>query len=202
MKELMRGLLFFVVLSILTGLVYPFLITGVALLVFPRQAKGSLLTVDGKTIGSELIGQKFTNPRYFYGRPSAVDYDASNSGGSNVGPSNAKSLEEVGGRIEKVRKDNGLTRAITVPADLALTSASGLDPHISLEAAMVQVKRVAKARRLSELEVQELMQRYIEVPLLGFLGQERINVLRLNLTLDGLLLDHGQRDISKPGKGG
>jgi K+-transporting ATPase ATPase C chain len=202
MKEFMRALLVFIVLSILTGLAYPFLITGVAQLAFSRQAKGSLLTVDGKTIGSELIGQKFTNPRYFHGRPSAVDYDASNSGGSNVGPLNAKSLEEVGGRIEKVRKDNGLTHATPVPADLALTSASGLDPHISLEAAMVQVKRVAKARGLSELEVQELMQRYIEVPLLGFLGQERINVLRLNLTLDGLLLDRGQRDISKPGKGG
>jgi K+-transporting ATPase ATPase C chain len=199
MKELMRGLLFFVVLSILTGLVYPFFITGVAQLVFPRQAKGSLLTVDGKTIGSELIGQKFTNPRYFYGRPSAVDYDASNSGGSNVGPSNAKSLEEVGGRIEKVRKDNGLTHATPVPADLALTSASGLDPHISLEAAMVQVKRVAKARGLSELEVQELMQRYIEVPLLGFLGQERINVLRLNLTLDELSSRYLRPSTHPPG---
>ncbi|MBP8745716.1 MAG: potassium-transporting ATPase subunit KdpC [Syntrophorhabdus sp.] len=199
MKECMRALCVFIVITILTGLAYPFLITRVAGLLFPRQANGSLVIVDGKTIGSELIGQKFTNPGYFHGRPSAVDNSASNSGGSNAGPSNTKFFEEVGRRIDKVRKDNGLTKVIPIPADLALASSSGLDPHISLEAAKLQVKRVAKVRGLSESEVQKLLQRYIELPLLGFLGQERVNVLRLNLALDELSTRYLRTSSHPPG---
>jgi K+-transporting ATPase ATPase C chain len=203
MKEFIRALLVFVVLSILTGLAYPFLITRVAQLTFPRQAKGSLLTVNGKISGSALIGQKFTNPGYFHGRPSALEkaYDASNSGGSNFGPSNSKFLKEVSGRIEKVRKDNGLDPMALVPADLILASGSGLDPHISVEAAMVQVRRVAKVRGLQESEVRDVVQRHVEEPLFGFLGQKRINVFQLNLTLDELRFGNGQQGRLKQGAG-
>ncbi len=204
MKEFIRALLVFVVLSILTGLAYPFLITRVAQLIFPRQAKGSLLTVNGKISGSALIGQKFTNPGYFHGRPSALEkaYDASNSGGSNFGPSNSKFLEEVGQRMEKVRVTNGLGVNAPVPADLVLASGSGLDPHISVDAAMVQAPRVAKARGLRESDIRDLVQKHIEGPLFGFLGQERVNVLRLNLALDDLSRHGGQSGESKQGTGG
>jgi K+-transporting ATPase ATPase C chain len=192
MKDFMRALLVFIVLSILTGLAYPFFITKVAELLFPEAAKGSLVTLNGRIIGSSLIGQKFTNPKYFQGRPSAVDYGASNSGASNSGPSNSKFLEEVGQRVEKVRVTNGLGVNTPVPADLVLASGSGLDPHISADAATVQASRVAKARGLRESDIRDLVQKHIEGPLFGFLGQERVNVLRLNLILDDLSRHGGQ----------
>jgi K+-transporting ATPase ATPase C chain len=155
-------------------------------------------------IGSAIVGQNFSSPRYFRGRPSAIEkaYDAANSGGSNFGPSNAKFLEKVGRRVDTVRKDNGLERTASVPADLVLASASGLDPHISVEAATIQVKRVAKARGVPEPDVQVLVERFIEMPLFGFLGEKRINVLRLNLALDELSRRHSQPSESKSDKRG
>jgi K+-transporting ATPase ATPase C chain len=188
MKELMRSVLVLIVMSLLTGVFYPLIVTGISRAGFQRQAQGSLLRTGDKLVGSALVGQRFSSPHYFHGRPSAIEkaYDAGNSGGSNFGPSNAKFLEEVGRRVETVRKDNGLERTASVPADLVLASASGLDPHITVEAAMIQVKRVAKARGVPEPDVQVLVKRFTEMPLFGFLGEKRINVLRLNLALDEL----------------
>ena len=147
-------------MTVLLGLAYPFAMTGISQLFFREKANGSLVVSDNRVAGSSLIGQNFTNPKYFHGRPSAMEkpYDASNSGGTNFGPSNAKFLEEVAKRIEKVRKENTLDPAAPVPADLVLASASGLDPHISVETAMLQVPRIAKARGLQESEVQDALQ--------------------------------------------
>ena len=188
MKAFKPALLFFILFSVLTGLVYPFLITGLCQLIFPDKANGSLIIANGKTVGSNLVGQSFTSAKYFNGRPSALEkpYDASNSGASNFGPSNAKFLDEVGKRIGKVRQDNSLHADASVPADLVLASASGLDPHISLDAALIQVPRVARARELSEVQVRALVENLTEPPFLGLTGQNRVNVLKLNLALDAL----------------
>ncbi len=167
----------------------PLLITGLCQLIFPHKANGSLIVANGKIVGSNLIGQSFTSPKYFNGRPSAIEkpYDASNSGGSNFGPSNAKFLEEVGKRIGKVRQENSLNPGAPVPADLVLASGSGLDPDISLDAAMIQVPRVAKARNLPEAQVRETVEKLAETPFLGLAGQKRVNVVQLNLALDALV---------------
>jgi K+-transporting ATPase ATPase C chain len=201
MKELIRSVLVLIAMSLLTGVLYPFIVTGISRAGFQRQAQGSLLRTGDKLVGSALVGQRFSSPHYFHGRPSAIEkaYDAGNSGGSNFGPSNAKFLEEVGGRVETVRKDNGLERTASVPADLVLASASGLDPHISVEAATIQVKRVAKARGVPEPDVQVLVERFIEMPLFGFLGEKRINVLRLNLALDNIASQVNQ-SLTKEGE--
>jgi len=189
MKAFVRALLLFILFSVVTGLAYPLLITGLCQLIFPHKANGSLIVVNGKIVGSNLIGQSFTSPKYFNGRPSAIEkpYDASNSGGSNFGPSNAKFLEEVGKRIGKVRQENSLNPGAPVPADLVLASGSGLDPDISLDAAMVQVPRVAKARNLPEAQVRETVEKLAETSFLGLAGQKRANVVQLNLALDTLV---------------
>ena len=204
MKEFVRSMLVLLVMMFLTGVMYPLIVTGISKAGFPQQAQGSLLRMGGTIIGSALVGQSFSSPRYFHGRPSAIEkaYDAGNSGGSNFGPSNAKFLEEIDRRVDMVRKDNGLERTASVPADLVLASASGLDPHIGVEAAMIQVKRVAKARGVPEPDVQVLVERFIEMPLFGFLGEKRINVLRLNLALDELSRRHSQPSESKSDKRG
>ena len=179
----------------LTGIIYPLAITGVAQIVFPRQANGSRLFHDGKVAGSALIGQSFSTDRYFHGRPSATSapdpkdetktidapYNAANSAGSNLGPTSQKLIDRVKGDIDAARK-NGITGAIA--ADAVTTSASGLDPHISPQAAFAQVGSVALARHLSAAQVRELVNRHVEVPILGFIGEARVNVLVLNLALD------------------
>jgi potassium-transporting ATPase KdpC subunit len=197
MKEFVRSLLIFIVMSLATGLVYPLVITGLSQAGFRQKAQGSLIVLDGKIKGSTLIGQQFADPGYFHGRPSATEkpYDAGNSGGSNLGPSNAKFLEEVSKRVEGIRKDNGLDPAGSVPADLVLASASGLDPHITYGAAMAQVRRVAKARGFPGEEVTNLVESRVEKPLFGFLGHKRINVLQLNMALDEL-----EQSSNGPGK--
>lgn len=184
-----RTLFLFILFSVLTGLVYPFLITGLCQLIFPDKANGSLIVANGKTVGSNLVGQSFTSAKYFSGRPSPLEkpYDASNSGASNFGPSNAKFLEEVRKRIGKTRQDNSLNADASVPAELVLASASGLDPHISLDGAMIQVPRVAKARKLPEDQVREIVDKLVETPFLGLTGQKIVNVVQLNLTLDALV---------------
>jgi K+-transporting ATPase ATPase C chain len=186
MREFTRAILIFVTMTVLLGLAYPFAMTGISQLFFREKANGSLIVSDNKVVGSSLIGQNFINSKYFRGRPSALEkpYDASNSGGTNFGPSNAKFLEEIGKRIEKARKENILDPGALVPADFVLASASGLDPHISVEAAMLQVPRIAKTRGLQESEVQDALRKTAENPLFGFLGGTRINVLRLNMSLD------------------
>jgi potassium-transporting ATPase KdpC subunit len=172
-------------LSLLTGGLYPALITVLSQVLFPKQANGSLIESGGKTIGSELIGQNFTEPRYFHGRPSAagIGYDASNSGGSNLGPTNQKLADRIKTDIEQFRKDNPDFTG-SIPADLTTASASGLDPQISPASAYAQVPRVAVARGVSPENIRELVAAHIESRQLGFLGEPRVNVLKLNLALD------------------
>jgi K+-transporting ATPase ATPase C chain len=184
-KEVRTGILLFMAACVLV-LILTLFVTLVAQITMPDKANGSLLYVDGKVVGSELIGQSFTSPGYFHGRPSAVDYDATESAGSNYGPTSAELMKQVSQRLEQVRRENGLPPDAPVPADLVLASGSGLDPHISVEGAMLQVPRVATARGLPESEVKMLVEQHIETPQLGFLGQERVNVLKLNLALDEL----------------
>ena len=182
------ALTLFVLLSLVTGLLYPLAVTGIAQVAFSDSANGSLITRDGKAVGSALIGQAFTDPGHFWGRPSAtapMPYNAANSGGSNQGPSNPALAEAVRARIAALRAaDPGQTAA--VPVDLVTASASGLDPHISRAAADYQTARVARARGLPEAQVRALVAQHTEAPLLGFIGEARVHVLRLNLALDQL----------------
>ena len=177
------------VMTVLTGIAYPLVVTGLSNIIFPKQAQGSLVYKDGQLIGSVLIGQNFNTGRYFYNRPSAAGkdgYDGANSSGSNLGPTNKAFLDLVVKQAEKVRTDNGLSSTTPIPGDLVTASASGLDPHISPDAARIQVVRVAKARNLGEQKVHDLVAQYTEGRQFGFLGQPRVNVLKLNIALDSL----------------
>ena len=185
-KDIKTAMLLFIALSLLTGLIYPLLMTGVIQIAMPEQASGSLIVVAGKVVGSELIGQNFTSPGYFHGRPSAVGHAANGSGASNFGPTSARLMEQASRRISEFRRENNLSSNATVPGELVLASGSGLDPHISVEGAMLQVPRVANARGIPESEVKVLVYQHIEPAQFGIMGQERVNVLNLNLALDGL----------------
>ena len=182
--DLKTAMLLFIAFSMLTGLIYPLLMTGIIQIAMPEQASGSLIVVNGSVVGSELIGQNFTSPSYFHGRPSAVNYAGNGSGASNFGPTNKNLMVQVSQRISEVRTENNLSSNATVPSELVLTSGSGLDPHISMEGAMLQVPRVAVARGIPESEVKVLVYQHIEPAQFGIMGQERVNVLNLNLALD------------------
>ena len=189
MNTLIRpALVLFVLLSLLTGIAYPFAITGIARVAFPSQAAGSLVERDGKIVGSLLIGQSFSDPKNFWGRPSATSPmadNAANSGGSNLGPLNPALVDAVKGRVEALRAaDPG--NAAPVPVDLVTASASGLDPEISLAAAQYQAARVARVRGVPVERVRALIAERAKDRLLGFLGEPRVNVLALNLALDAL----------------
>ena len=188
LKQFRPAFVLLTLFTVLLGLVYPTLVTGLAQVLMPHQANGSLITQGGKAVGSELIGQSFTEPGHFWGRPSAtapMPYNASASGGSNLGPTNPALTEAVKARIEALRAAApGNTQP--VPVDLVTASASGLDPHISPAAAAYQTERVARARSLPVAQVQALVQQHTESPWLGVLGEPRVNVLALNLALDAL----------------
>jgi K+-transporting ATPase ATPase C chain len=186
LKLTFQAFLLLVVLSVVTGILYPLAITGIAQIAFPKQANGSLIVVDGKTVGSSLIGQPFDDPKYFWSRPSAtapIAYNAESSGGSNLGPTNPNLTKAVQERIAALKKADPTDNA-PIPVDLVTSSASGLDPHISPAAAEYQVVRVAKARRMDENDVRQLVARHTENRTLGLLGEPRVNVVELNLDLD------------------
>ena len=187
MKEIRPAILMLIMFTVICGGIYPAVVTGVAYAVFPKQAKGSLIAdKSGKEIGSTLIGQPFSDPKYFWPRPSAATdfgYNAMGSSGSNSGPTNPDFIKTVGDRV-KVLRDAGVTG--NIPADLVEASASGLDPHITPVAANVQVARVAKARGMTEEALAKLVAAHTEGRQLGFLGETRVNVLELNLEMDGI----------------
>lgn len=189
MKTILRpALVLFVLLSALTGLLYPFAVTGAAKAVFPAQAAGSLVERDGKVVGSSLIGQNFSDPRHFWGRPSATSpmaYNASASGGSNLGPLNPALVDAVKARVEALRAVDPDNRA-PVPVDLVTASASGLDPDISPAAARYQAGRIARLRQLPPGTVDALIERQTKPALAGFVGEARVNVLALNMALDAV----------------
>jgi len=194
LNQIRPTIVLIVLMTVLTGLAYPLAMTGLAQVLFPHQASGSLIEKDGKVIGSELIGQNFTDAKYFHGRPSATTdtdpndstktvpapYNAGNSGGSNAGPTSKALIERVQGDVETLKKEKGGP----LPVDMVTSSASGLDPHITPAAADFQVPRVAKARNLPEERVRALVAEATEDRVLGILGEKRVNVLKLNLTLD------------------
>lgn len=173
-------------LTLLTGVAYPAAVTAMAQVAFPAQANGSMIIADGRTVGSTLIGQSFTEPQYLWGRPSAAGagYDGMSSGGSNLGPTSRELIERVEAEVDRLRAANG---DAPIPVDLVTASASGLDPHISPVAAAYQVARIAFARGVDAAQVESAVARHTEGPLLGFLGEPRVNVLLVNLDLDGLL---------------
>jgi K+-transporting ATPase ATPase C chain len=187
MQKLATSLRVFIAYAVLLGLIYPLFIMGIGHVIFPHQASGSLLMRNDRVIGSTLIAQEFTSPKYFHSRFSAVNYNAVASGGSDLAPSNKKLIDLTKEHIQQIRLENGLSPSLQLPADIALNSASGLDPHISYANAMLQLHRVAKYRGLSEDKVKKLVRANTTHDFVGLWGQRGVNVLELNLALDDIV---------------
>jgi K+-transporting ATPase ATPase C chain len=188
-KQILIALKIFILFTVLLGVIYPLVITGIAQLAFPTKANGSLIVVDNKVVGSKLIGQNFSSDMYFTSRPSAIDYNPIPSGGSNLGLTSEKLKQQVTDRKSQFLKSNRLAENVSVPSEMLFASASGLDPHISPRAAKLQVERIAEARKFDNVQKQQLLQsikELTEVPQFSILGESRINVLLLNLQLDKL----------------
>jgi len=181
MKNLITSVLMLLVSTVLFGVIYPLAVWGVSQIIFPHEANGSLVKKDGKIIGSELIGQSWTSEKYFHSRPSANDYDAANSGGTNLGPTSAKLVERIKSDAEKLQMQNPSQK---IPVEFITASASGLDPHISPAAAEFQILRVANARNINETDLRKIVEYYTETRTFGIFGEPRVNVLKLNLALD------------------
>lgn len=187
-NETITALKVFIIFSVLTGIIYPLGITAIAQLTMPYQANGSLIKENGKIIGSTIIGQNFTNLKYFQSRPSAAGtgYDAANSGATNLGPSSKKLMSQTADRVKLVRIENNIPAGKSVPADMVLTSASGLDPHISVENAMLQAVRVSKLNNIPENKIKNLIAKNTDHNFIGLWGQPGVNVLKLNLDLNNI----------------
>lgn len=185
-NETITAIKVFLFFSIITGIVYPLGITAIAQITMPYHANGSLIKENSKIIGSKLIGQTFDRPKYFHCRPSSVNYNAAGSGASNLSPSSKKLMNQVEERIKLVRTENNIPAGKPVPADMVLASASGLDPHISVENAMIQLPRVARERNLPESKLRELVKKSTDHDFIGLWGQRGVNVSKLNLALDNL----------------
>ena len=193
-KELLRAARLTLVIAVVTGLIYPLVITGVSQVIFHEQANGSLITKNGQVVGSRLIGQNFTDPKYFFGRPSATvnkndatksdPYNAQNSAGSNLAPSNKALIDRVAKAVAQIRKENNLPANSLVPVDLVTTDFSGFDPDITEAGALIQVNHVATARNLDRAKVRALVEKYVQARSLGIFGEPHVNVLALNLALD------------------
>jgi len=181
--ELKKALILFATLALILGIIYPLVITGISQAAFPYQANGEMIKINGTVVGSELIGQNFDGPQYFQGRPSAVDYNASTSGGSNYGPTNQKLIDRVNQTINQIKANDGLPANATIPSDIVLASGSGLDRYISVESALIQVPRISNTRNISQSTVIGLINSTEETPFPG-IGQPVVNVLKLNLALD------------------
>ncbi len=186
MKSILTSFRMLLIMTLITGLVYPIAITGVARIAFPEKSEGSLVVLNGRVVGSELIGQKFSSPRYFHGRPSANGYDGLNSGGSNLGPTNRRLIDGARKRAERIREENGLAPGSPLPSDLVLASGSGLDPHISLGSVLLQVPRVARARGVDRSVIMRMAETACEKRYLNRWGDPYVNVLKLNRALDDL----------------
>ena len=185
LNELKRAVIIFGTFAIILGLIYPLVITGVSQLAFPYQANGEMIKINGNIVGSELIGQDFGGAQYFQSRPSAIDYNASTSGGSNYGPTNQKLIDRVNETINEIKTNDSLSANATIPSDMVLASGSGLDRYISVEDALIQVPRIAKTRNMNESVIKDLIQQNEETPF-PWIGQPVVNVLKLNLALNGI----------------
>jgi len=188
-KNILRSFLLLIIFTIILGFLYPLLITGISKIIFPFRSSGSLIKYEGKIVGSELIGQNFKGEQYFHPRPSAAGkdgYDPLSSGGSNYAPTNEDFISAVKERLSNLRKENKLEDYIKIPSDAVTSSGSGLDPDISIDNALLQADRIAKKRNIPVSEINDLIRQNTEKRILGFLGEPKVNVLKLNLLLDNL----------------
>jgi K+-transporting ATPase ATPase C chain len=185
LNELKRAVIIFGTFAVILGLIYPLVITGISQVAFPYQANGEMIKINGNIVGSELIGQNFDGAQYFQSRPSAIGYNASTSGGSNYGPTNKLLINRVNETISEIKVNDSLSSNATIPSDLVLASGSGLDRYISVESALIQVPRIAKARHISESTIDNIIQKNQETPF-PWVGQPIVNVLNLNLALNGI----------------